>query len=303
MPHITLGVLRSNDFCVPTECNHDKKCFFLYRLGSVCSHAAALLFKLQACAQLELNKVACTSKLCSWKKSRRHAAAAPLKNIDFSRPKKSGLLPIPSLGTDQLEKPFSSPDPKKCTNTKIKLKLKELKKIAPKAAIFTSIESSSEEEMDSSGTDTADEDDLNSIPEPLTSLFHSQAINYSKDELNAVSQKMYKKYQISQTKTQYKNLCNITKIQSMSRTWKLHRAGRITASISKQAFVSKTDEYPMSLMNTVMQYSSEVSVAATKYGKEMEPLAKKGTQLWSLKPIKIYWYQTQVSMLFKKCLS
>ncbi|XP_057310110.1 uncharacterized protein LOC130648104 [Hydractinia symbiolongicarpus] len=53
-------------------------CKCMAGLGSVCSHVAALLFRLQACTQLGLNKVACTSTLCSWKKSRRQAIPAPL---------------------------------------------------------------------------------------------------------------------------------------------------------------------------------------------------------------------------------
>ena len=61
---------------------------FNCRLGSACSHLAALLFKLQACSMIDLNKVACTSKLCAWKKSRTQANPAPLLAINFSRPKK-----------------------------------------------------------------------------------------------------------------------------------------------------------------------------------------------------------------------
>ena len=39
---------------------------FIIRLGSACSHVAAVLFKLQACVQLGRNKKASTSKLCQW---------------------------------------------------------------------------------------------------------------------------------------------------------------------------------------------------------------------------------------------
>ena len=43
---------------------------FNSRLGSAGSHLAALLFKLKTCSMsmMDLNKVACTSKLCAWKK-------------------------------------------------------------------------------------------------------------------------------------------------------------------------------------------------------------------------------------------
>ena len=65
----------------------------VFRLVSVCSHVAALLFKLQACTKLGLNKVACTSTLCSWKKSCQKATTVPLKKINFSRPKNGQKLP------------------------------------------------------------------------------------------------------------------------------------------------------------------------------------------------------------------
>ena len=43
---------------------------FNSRLGSACSHPTTLLFKLIACSMsmVDLNKVACTSKLCARKK-------------------------------------------------------------------------------------------------------------------------------------------------------------------------------------------------------------------------------------------
>ena len=62
-----------------------------YRLGSACSHVAALLFKLQMCSQMDMNKIASTSKLCAWNRSRKHVESAPLKIIDFRRPKKGSL--------------------------------------------------------------------------------------------------------------------------------------------------------------------------------------------------------------------
>ena len=41
---------------------------------------------------MDLNKVACTSKLCAWKKSRTQANQAPLLTINFRRPKKMTLF-------------------------------------------------------------------------------------------------------------------------------------------------------------------------------------------------------------------
>lgn len=249
---------------------------FLFRLGSVCSHVAALLFKLQTCSQMELNKAACTSKLCEWKQSRQHAEAAPLKMINLRRPKK-GSLPMEIPSYHQAEPPYSSKDPKIYGNSVATERLKELKKIAPKAAVFSSI-AESDEGTDSDGTDTADEDEQNSVPEPLTSLFQPAAINDTKEELENRKMKLYYLYERSYCQSQYYNLCQITRVQILSKTWQLHRAGRITASIAKQAFNADSINdrgYPKTFMTSIMQYGDEVDVPATIYGKAMEPVARK----------------------------
>ncbi|XP_047138492.1 uncharacterized protein LOC124814643 [Hydra vulgaris] len=102
-------------------------CKCMAGLGSVCSHIGALLFKLVACAQLGLNKISCTSTLCSWKKSRKSATPAPLKKINFSRPKKRETLPnISDNENSQDERTYSFKDPTPTSDSK-KKKLLELK--------------------------------------------------------------------------------------------------------------------------------------------------------------------------------
>ncbi|XP_057290012.1 uncharacterized protein LOC130612675 [Hydractinia symbiolongicarpus] len=53
----------------------------------------------------------------------------------------------------------------------------------------------------------------------------------------------------------------------------LHRAGRITASVSKSAFTCDL-ERTKTLVDTVMQYKDQVDVVATRYGKRMETRAR-----------------------------
>ena len=43
--------------------------FCPYRLGEVCSHVAALLFKIEAACKLGYNNPFCTSQPCLWNKS------------------------------------------------------------------------------------------------------------------------------------------------------------------------------------------------------------------------------------------
>ena len=58
-------------------------CFQPWFSMQSCSHMAALLFKSEACTQLQLNKVAVTSKLCPWNRSKKSAEADILKNINL----------------------------------------------------------------------------------------------------------------------------------------------------------------------------------------------------------------------------
>ena len=83
------------------------------RLGSACSHLAALLFKLEACSMMNLKKVACTSKLFARKKSRIQANPAPLSVINFRRPRTNALVP-PSVSNDEVNmKNYCSRDPRR----------------------------------------------------------------------------------------------------------------------------------------------------------------------------------------------
>ena len=59
-----------------------------FSLGSVCSHVAALLCKLEACTRLQLNKVAVTSKLYQWNRSMKSAKPDIFEIFNFKRPKK-----------------------------------------------------------------------------------------------------------------------------------------------------------------------------------------------------------------------
>ena len=87
----------------------------------------------------QLNREACTSKLCEWKKSRKRAHPTPLHMINFKRPKKDDSFP-------QVDSPFKGSlsgfcraDPiKSCTESK-KCILRSLQKITPNAAVLTCV--------------------------------------------------------------------------------------------------------------------------------------------------------------------
>ena len=160
-------------------------CTCMAGLGSVCSHVAALLFKIDACIRLELYKVSSTSKLCQWKKSRRQVDPAPLLNIKFQQPKMNKDLPRRESEKICPEKNFAT------KNVDIP-QLNLLKNLSKDAAIFTSVVEI--KSADTSETDSASEDETSSLPEPLTYMFDPHAVNYSKDDLKEVSTKVFKQY-------------------------------------------------------------------------------------------------------------
>jgi len=155
-----------------------------------------------------------------------------LKNINFKRPR-YGDLPQENLVVER-KKNYGIKNFHSGIVTIKNDDLKSLNAIMPNAAFFTSVKLS-EDNDDSmsipSQTDTMDESEVNCIPEPLTSLYESTAINIDCEEkLNDLCHKIYFGYKSSYSEESYINLTNITKAQSLSNSWKLHRGGRITAS-------------------------------------------------------------------------
>ncbi|XP_065643270.1 uncharacterized protein LOC136075006 [Hydra vulgaris] len=249
-------------------------CSCVAGLGSVCSHVAALLFKLQACCELQLNKIACTSKLCEWKKSRTNVEAAPLKCINFHQPVPKNTLPSFAKKIDLKLKGFTSNDPAKFSTEKRKELFQNLHILAPKAVVLKSVSWCSDEGRNCSDTDTADENELNSTPEPITALFEPSLINEGQDEIKKKSKVLLDIYIKSCYQSQFNNLENLTKTQSKNAAWKIHRAGRITASISKMAYNLDINNPSQAFINKIMQYSDNLCTTSTDYGLKMENVAK-----------------------------
>ena len=91
--------------------------------------------------------------------------------------------------------PFSFKDPLlNNVSKKRKKTIAELQSIVPKAVVFTSISKFVPEKIDNSDTDTADKDETNSLPEPLTSLHDPLAINWSEEDIKTIGKKIYERY-------------------------------------------------------------------------------------------------------------
>ena len=149
-------------------------------------------------------KKACTSKLCQWNVSRRKADPVPLQQMSFKRPRKGHLPEV----LDPFEDPelFSFKNPLlNNVSEKRKRKIAQLRSISPKAVVFTSISKFVPEKIDNSDTDTADKDETNSLPEPLTRLYDPLAINGSEEDIKTTGKKIYERYIRSHRPYQFEN--------------------------------------------------------------------------------------------------
>lgn len=253
-------------------------CTCMAGLGSACSHVAAILFKVHAAVQLELNKVATTSKLCEWRASRKRVDPSPLSDIIFKKPKKTELLPTAIQREPQeVETCISCSDPSFGAYGFQKRHLLELKKVAPDCAFFTSLDEDILEDQLSphpSDTDSGSEDENNSLPEPMTCLFQPHAINLDKTILQNLASEQYNKYQKMYKQTDYDHLRDITVMQSKNTTWLLHRVGRITASNFYTACHTSLEHPAKSFIETIMQYKETPNVPAIDYGIKNEDSAR-----------------------------
>ena len=232
------------------------------------------MFKLVAGVTLDLNKVLCTEKLCSWKKSRKKANPTPLKFVNFKRPKKGDTMPTVQDAFEGKLRGHWSPDPVKfCTEQNLQ-KLCQYKRAAPNAVLWKNT-SMKFEDSDDELTETADETEDFSLPEPITSMYDPSAINMNPEDIINFSEKKYHCYLSNNSQKNFDNLCYITKTQSHNQNWKLHRCGRITATFSKTAYNLKLDNPAKSFISSIMQYNKDFTTKAMKHGITTESLARK----------------------------
>ena len=104
----------------------------------MCSHVAALLFKLEACVRIQQNKTAVTSQLCAWNRSQKKAEPAILQNINSKQPKKEHIVPAEVNNKVHPETHFSLSASSFSKSAVLQTKLQELKDIAPNAEILSS---------------------------------------------------------------------------------------------------------------------------------------------------------------------
>ena len=110
------------------------------------------------------------------------------------------------------------------------------------------------------------------IPKPLTSLYDRKYCTMSERDFKAAVQGM----QINITEDEAEFLEEATKGQSSSCIWHDHRIGRITASVMGKVAKCAEKKFPMSLVNSIMQYSSpSPDIPSLKWGRQNEEKARK----------------------------
>ena len=157
-------------------------CSCMAGLGSACSHVAALLFKIELASHLKFTKgISPTSVLCEWKKSKKSVQPAPIKLINFSRPRKH-QLPKEIAHKSLKRQNFSTKNPFLGTHPLTNDELKKLHQENPASAIFTSINPSCFHEYSNNNdslTYSSSETEETTLPELLTSVYDPTTINLS----------------------------------------------------------------------------------------------------------------------------
>ncbi|ELU08579.1 hypothetical protein CAPTEDRAFT_211242, partial [Capitella teleta] len=140
-----------------------------------------------------------------------------------------------------------------------------LQAAAPTAAFFSSI--SIDQDSD---TDTASEGESD-VPSPLSTLYDPSAKDLSPEDLSARCG--FVSCNLRLTSDQVSALEEVTRTQAESRTWHVHRIGRVTASIVHKMCSGCPDREKL---KTVMRYASfSLShVPAVKWGRDKENTAR-----------------------------
>ena len=111
---------------------------------------------------MDLHKVASTSKLCQWKRSRQQVAPAPLGKINFGRPKQTDTCPKNVGDGNSTEDNFRRSFTAKRLTHEQERKFKDLKLLVPESSIFTRLV---DEECDTNTTENASKDHANVLSE------------------------------------------------------------------------------------------------------------------------------------------
>lgn len=140
--------------------------------------------------------------------------------------------------------------------------IRELHNVEPDAVVLTSMENSDTETASSDNN----EEEHPGLPEPLTALFNASYRGLLPQELHDRSKETFHRLKTKLQHHHCKRLESVTRQQSKSREWHIHRAGRITTTTDN---ISKT--YLMDLMHCTAE---TLNVPPVVWGQDMEETAR-----------------------------
>ncbi|XP_061190608.1 uncharacterized protein LOC133198543 [Saccostrea echinata] len=240
--------------CVERDCTIlNAHCTCMAGLEEVCSHVAAILFKVEASVRLGYNKVACTSMPCTWNQNfTKKVEAVPLYEISFEKSKKTNFhlpsSPAPQHAGIAFENTASF--------------LQKLRETNPTAVIFTVTEPRPNPPTPKP-----------SLPVVLTSLYNPEYTKLSDTELATKCDDILQNITINQEESI--NVEELTRNQSLSTKWYKYREGRLTASNFYDICHTNVQRPSVSLIKRIMQYFPNIDTPAIKWGKSNEETALK----------------------------
>ncbi|CAG2244518.1 unnamed protein product [Mytilus edulis] len=236
-------------------------CTCLAGLGEMCSHIAAVLFKIELGVRYGVTQKSVTSEECKWNKVFR-------KQVDVS-----SIMDIQHLMNSNRKKKLECVIPSSKDPLPDKAVLESLSKVCPNAAFFSLIPPMNDEvtvETSVKVKHTKEE----KLPRPLTSFYDVTNKELTLQELIDKSDQLFRNYHCSIS--QSANLFKITEAQNISPLWFEHRKGRITASKAHEVLTLRPTTNPNKLIMRISGYNSyDLSKKeAIKWGLEKEAITR-----------------------------
>ena len=176
----------------------------------------------------------------------------PLKAVNFSRVKKQSLPGDNTINVPHKITHYGTKNPS-AGNFSLKSEdVRSLYKINPQVVFFTGIDLHDYDinNKDSGDTGMSSETEYNKFPEPLTSLFNPESINFPEDKIKAERELRSQNCQKTYSLSDYNNLYEKAKQQCLIPIWMYH-----IASIAGEVYKPNVDISSQSLLNKIMLYT------------------------------------------------
>ncbi|KAG1680863.1 hypothetical protein GQR58_012119 [Nymphon striatum] len=224
-------------------------------LGETCSHVAALLFKLEYTARQGIASASCTELPCKWNVTcTKDIVPTVIAQIKFYKPK--------SLRSSQWPAPI---EPSLASIKDEKRLLNYFISAGKLVVAFSVIDGYTHLCISKQVASRA-----RSFPKPVRGLYNPRYERISSADLEKVLRDVKSNILISQEEVESIECCS--RGQTSSMVWHEQRVGRITASVSHQAFHTDSNRPALSLIKKICSVSSSPlnHVRAIEWGQTNE---------------------------------